>query len=233
MDGQPASNITRYLLRNFRFPAAVVVCFCASLFAIHRYRRVFSQPRMQVQGALWESTREDEVNRLPPEMARLVPDGYAVQGMYQGDLDHNGRDDYAMVASHQNEDSLSGASDRPVPRALLLIVSRPDGSFAVAARSDRAVYCTRCGGIMGDPLEEISVDSGRFTIQQYGGAAWRWSRTTEFSYDQDRQDWLLAFDSTEHFAIAQPDDATRHSARPVGTEAVRFKDFDVYQTTGI
>lgn len=203
------------------------------MFAIHRYRRVSSKPRMQVKGAMWESSQKEEGNRLPPEMARLVPSGHTVRGMYQGDLDQNGRDDYAMLAALEVEDSLADHSDRPVRRQLLLIVSQPDGSFTVAARSDKAVYCTRCGGIMGDPLEEISVDSGRFTIQQYGGAAWRWSRTTKFSYDQQRKDWFLTLDSTENFAVAQPEDASRHAATPVEFGSVRFKDFDVYKTTGI
>lgn len=233
MEDDSHQGIARFLLRNARFPAAVVACFFLVLFSVHRFRRVFSPPRMKVQGALWEAGRDQEASRLPPEMARLVPAGHQVQGMYQGDLDSNGVDDYAMVAAREDEDSLADHSEQPVRRELLLILARPDGSFSVAARSTRAVYCTRCGGIMGDPLEEITVDSGRFTIQQYGGAALRWSRTTRFAFDRHREEWFLAFDSTESFPIAQPDDAFRHTATPVEIGKVRFQEFDVYKTTGI
>lgn len=233
MDGDASSGIARFLWQNARFPVAIAACFCLLVLALQRYRRVFSPPRMQVQGALWEAGRDTEASRLPPEMARLVPEGFHVQGMYQGDLDANGMDDYVMLVARQDEDSLADATNHPVHRDLLLVVARPDGTFVVASRSSRAVYCTRCGGIMGDPLEEIQVDSGSFTIQQYGGAALRWSRTTRFAFDSGRADWFLAFDSTESFPIAQPDDASRHTATPVEFGLVRFSDFDVYKTTGI
>ncbi|HNY31424.1 MAG TPA: hypothetical protein PKO15_11110 [Fibrobacteria bacterium] len=233
MDGDSSAGIARFLWLNARFPVAIVACFCLVILLVHRYRRIVSPSRMQVKGALWEVGRKSESTGLPPEMARLVPPGYFVQGMYQGDLDLNGVDDFAMVVAREDEDSLAETTDRPVHRDLLLVLSRPDGSFHVAIRHPRALYCTRCGGIMGDPLEEISVDSGRFTIQQYGGAALRWSRTTRFSFDRHRADWYLDFDSTESFPIAQPDDASRHTATPIEFGSVKLRDFDVYKTTGI
>lgn len=188
---------------------------------------------MHVQGALWEATRTSEEGQLPPEMARVVPDGYYVQGIHQGDLDEDGRDDYVMVVARQGEDSLAMQSDQPIHRDLLLILAQPDGSFGVAGHNDRVVYCTRCGGVMGDPLEEIVVDSGKVTIQQYGGSAWRWSRTTRFVHSKERSGWFLALDSTESYHIAQPDDISHHRETPVEFGKVRFEDFDVYKMTDI
>lgn len=229
----PPTDVWQNRQEGNRALTALVFLLCATTVGLLGCRRTFSHPRMNVQGALWEATNAGEQGQLPPEMTRVIPEGYFVQGIYQGDLNEDDRDDYVMLVALRGEDTLAKRSNRPIHRALLLILAQPDGSFGVACRNDRVVYCSQCGGVMGDPLEEIKVDSGKITVQQYGGSAWRWSRTTRFVHDKERKAWYLALDSTESYHIAQPDDVSHHSAAPVELGKVRFEDFDVYKPTEI
>src|SRR5262245_46363853 len=83
----------------------------------------------------------------PAELQAFVPQGHEIFDFAMGDLDGDGRDDAILVARRPDEKDLEDESPRP----LLLLIREVDGRLKQARRSDRIVYCLKCGGMMGDP----------------------------------------------------------------------------------
>ena len=65
-------------------------------------------------------------------------------------------------------------------RHLLIIQGEKDGTFKIVANNDSIVLCFGCGGVFGDPYAGITVKDNYFSIEHYGGSAWRWTRIITF-----------------------------------------------------
>ena len=74
--------------------------------------------------------------------------------------------------------------DPEQPRPLLILVRDANGALKLAKRSAKAVFCRNCGGMMGDPFQGVTIEKGRFTIEHYGGSAWRWSSNFTFGWSR-------------------------------------------------
>ena len=121
----------------------------------------------------------------------------------RGDLNRDGREDVVLVLEPQDPEQ---------PRPLLILVRAADGSLKLAKRSAKAVFCRNCGGMMGDPFQGVVVEKGRFTIQHYGGSAWRWSTNFTFGWSKRDQSWQLVRveSSSFHASDPKPEEKTVH-----------------------
>jgi hypothetical protein len=108
----------------------------------------------------------------------------------RGDLDLDGRSDYLLVlergASATTDAELEGN-----PRMLRVLIATAAGGYTLAAESERAVLCSRCGGALGDPFEGVEAGEGRFTVHHYGGSSWRWRADFTFAYSRRDKAWQL------------------------------------------
>lgn len=138
------------------------------------------------------------------ELLAFVPKGYDVLDSATGDLDRDGRDDAILVLRKADEADI----EEETPRPLLVLLRQSDGRLKEAGRTDRLVYCYRCGGMMGDPYQDVEAGNGAFTVSHYGGSAWRWSAAYTFAWDAAKKDWLLERDESLSFHVADEDSKT-------------------------
>ena len=76
-------------------------------------------------------------------------------------------------------------------RSTLIIVRDAGGRLKLAARNRKAVYCSTCGGGMGEPFDDIVIENGGFSIINHGGTSSRWIETSDFKYSRRDKNWLL------------------------------------------
>ncbi|UOR06454.1 hypothetical protein MUN82_05000 [Hymenobacter aerilatus] len=166
---------------------------------------------------------------LPAAIRRALPAGYQVLAAEKGDLNRDALPDYAVVLHRPDEQKTSDVIDHPTKRPLLLFVGGAGGTYTLAARSDNAVYCVDCGGMMGDPFQGLTLKNGYFTVEHYGGSGQRWTRLITFRYDATARTWLLHRDGGEYFDASDPEHSktTMRTAKNFGR--VVFTKFDIYK----
>lgn len=140
---------------------------------------------------------------LPNEIEPFVLPGHAVLELATGDLDGDGRADAVLVLKRLDEDEAGG--DEELPRPLLVLVRQPDGRLRQAGRNDKVVYCSSCGGVMGDPFQGVEVAARSFTVEHYGGSAHRWGNAYTFAYDAARRDWFVEREHSFGFHAMDPE----------------------------
>ena len=166
------------------------------------------------------------VPALPAAIRRALPTGYAVLDAAQGDLNRDATPDWLVVLHRPDEQKTSNVVDHPTKRPLLVFVGGAGGTHTLAARSDNAVYCVDCGGMMGDPFTGLTIKKGYFTVEHYGGSAQRWTRYVTFRYAPATRTWLLHRDGHEHFHALDPAHGTT-TAKDFGR--VPLTKFDIYK----
>ena len=167
-----------------------------------------------------------EVVEVPPELRAFVEPKTLAISVSTADLDRDGDQDYVLVLERQDEKYLDlDSSDGQRP--LLVIVRAADGSLGVAKRSERAVMCSTCGGVMGDPFMEVTAGPGTFSISHYGGSAWRWSADYRFNYSRRDATWQLVEVKGASFHVNEPEkEELRRYTPPKDFGKIDIADFD-------
>ncbi len=120
---------------------------------------------------------------LPAGLKSFVLPNYDVLKFKKGDLNQDKMDDYVVVLEKQN-------SDGDALRPLLLITRKADGTFSLAAKNDSIVSCRSCGGKF-DPLADIAIKDGFFTIEHEGGSREMWTKNITFRFNKELNTWVL------------------------------------------
>ncbi len=120
------------------------------------------------------------------ELLQFTPDPSRIRMERRGDLDGDGDEDVLLVLAPR-----PGADTRFDSRTLLVLVRGADGKLAKAVDNPEAIPCERCGGMMGDPLQDISIDKSGFTLRLEGGSRELWSQTFRFDYSRKDAMWML------------------------------------------
>jgi hypothetical protein len=171
----------------------------------------------------------DPAPKLPAAIRRALPAGYAVLAAALGDLNRDAVPDWLVVLHKPDEAKTSDVISHPTKRPLLLFVGSAGGTYTLAARTDNAVYCVDCGGMMGDPFTGLTIKKGYFTVEHYGGSAQRWTRYVTFRYDPSARTWLLHRDGSEHFHALDPEHGTTTATTAKNFGRVPLTKFDIYQ----
>jgi len=180
----------------------------------------------QVEAA---STKSDdyEENNLPESARSYIPENYGPLGSARGDLNRDSLGDMVLVLYKKGEDSTD--MDHLAKRPLLLLIGQADSTYKLAAKSDNAVYCKNCGGMLGDPFMGITIKNGYFSVELSGGSGDRWSRIITFKYIAEENKWLLHKDGTDSYQAIEPDKVTSKMLTTKDFGKVAFEDFDVYK----
>jgi hypothetical protein len=148
---------------------------------------------------------------LPVAVRGFVEARTCAIALERADLDRDGRADFLLVL--ERLDPAPNPDDGRL-RSLLVLVAGDGGRLRAAARSDRVVACTRCGGIWGDPFDGIDAGPGTFTVNHYGGSAWRWRADYTFGYSPRDRAWQLVRVSTLSYHNSNPDSMTKRVYTP-------------------
>jgi len=133
------------------------------------------------------------------EFARFVLPGYEILGFAVGDLNRDEFPTDAVLALRKTDEADEDA------RPLLLLVRGPAGQLSFAGRNDNVVLCAECGGMMGDPYSGIVIKDGYFSVEHFGGSAWRWSHIVTFKHADEKLGWTLHKVGGDSFHTADPE----------------------------
>ena len=142
---------------------------------------------------------------VPAEARSFVEAGTVPIAIEHADLNGDGRLDVLLVLEKQK----AAESDPDIEeeqRPLLILVRERNGTLALRKRSDKVVFCSSCGGAMGDPFIGVKTARKAFTVQHYGGSAWRWSVDYTFRYSRRGDTWQLTLVEQKSFHALDPDD---------------------------
>lgn len=164
-------------------------------------------------GFLISASKEELLNRWVAE--------YELLDSVSGNLNRDEHPDFIMIYKHREEHKTGPDYYRPV----LLYCSDSEGQYHLKAQNKQAVLCYDCGGVMGDPYVDVVVSGGYFTLEHYGGSAWRWSRYITFGYDEESQNWHLHKDGGRSYHTSNPDDYEENILSKKDFGIIPFKEF--------
>lgn len=185
------------------------------------------------QGAGWlNNTANELVQYVTPDtnsaLLAFVPSGYEVLDSLAADLNADGRSDYLLVLRVLHEDKLIETADSNLLRPLIILLREPNGELKEAARNLNVVLCANCGGVMGDPYVGIRAENGEFTVEHYGGSAWRWSNSVTFQYSPAQRDWFLHRIQSESFHVSSSEKVEKVVKTKRDFGELRFLAFNNY-----
>ncbi|MBO0358827.1 hypothetical protein J0X19_12795 [Hymenobacter sp. BT186] len=170
--------------------------------------------------AAYVSATPDSAQQLAP----FIPAGYKLLDATSGDLNLDALPDKVLVLQKLNADTTTMGDT--LNRPLLLLIGEPNHRYRLAARNERAVMCSSCGGMMGDPYQGITIKKGFFSVEHYGGSAWRWTHITTFKYAPVDQQWYLHREGGDSFHAADPEKVETHIETTKDFGRIAFPDYD-------
>jgi len=185
--------------------------------------------RNHVTSPVKREAYKENIHNLPVDLIGFVFEGYTALDTIYGDLNLDQYPDVIMVLKKNGEDTTSEAAEYPAKRPLLILIGQEDKIYKLAARSDNAVYCIGCGGMMGDPFMNVVIKKGYFSIEHYGGSGWRWTRTITFKYLPADSYWYLHKDGHENFHVNNPEKVETKIYTTKDFGKVPFDKFDIYK----
>lgn len=152
---------------------------------------------------------QDTEKTLPKELQPLVPKGYQMLDLVKGDLNGDKLQDYLLILKKKGEDTMTFDNpDWDADRPLLLILRQSNGTLKTAVTNSEIVMCRNCGGAMGDPYMGMTVTTGTFSLEFYGGSSWKWGETITFRYDRVKKNWYLHTHHITSFHGLDPENTT-------------------------
>jgi hypothetical protein len=163
---------------------------------------------------------------VPAEVRPFVPPATRPIALERADLDGDGTADFVLVVERRtarpSDDAIEDGQ-----RPLLVLTHRADGSLELAARNDKVVYCSTCGGMMGDPFQGVEAGPKTFTVSHMGGSAWRWTADYRFAWSRRDRTWELVRVTESSFHASAPDRVkTRIATPPRDFGKIALADFD-------
>jgi len=156
------------------------------------------------------------------ELLKFIPKNYSILDSVTGDLNLDKINDYILVLKKNGENDTTR-------RPLLILIRDKNNKLKLVRRNDNTVYCIDCGGIMGDPFMGITLKNGYFSVEHYGGSAWRWTRIVTYKYFRQDNEWFLHKDGTESFHVSEPEKVERTIKTKKDFGKVTFEQFDIYK----
>ena len=132
----------------------------------------------------------------PPELKPFIEPGSRLASFGAADMNGDGTQDYVVVLQRDDEDGT---------RPLLIIGREKSGALRLLKRNDRIVGCESCGGMMGDPFQELVVKNKGFSVSNAGGSRLRWTNSFEFKYSRRDRTWQLVRAEEDTFDAPDPD----------------------------
>lgn len=194
-----------------------------SLFACGQNRN--SNDQVENNKEFIESIKKTPVNRI----SKFISEGYSVLDSISGDLNLDTYNDLILILKKNDEEKTSDVIDNPEKRPLLILIGQNNGDYELAAKSNSTVYCFDCGGMMGDPYQGVTIKNGYFSVEHYGGSAWRWSRIITYKYSKSDNHWFLHRDGGESFHTSEPKKSELNMRTKKDFGNVKFEDFDIYE----
>ncbi|QGQ95984.1 hypothetical protein EHS13_14420 [Paenibacillus psychroresistens] len=121
-------------------------------------------------------------------VSTLIPKGRVISNLasgkdalIKGDMNKDGISDIALIV----EDNADASKERD----LVIAFGTTEGSYVQSIYAKEAIMCVDCGGVFGDPLDNLTFSNGSVLLSLYGGSTDRWYYKYRFQYRDN--DWYL------------------------------------------
>jgi len=161
---------------------------------------------------------------LPVSLKPFLLPGYEMLDFVEADLNNDKKTDAILILKSPGEDSIM---EQDITRPFLLLIKQADGKLKLKKRNDHLVMCKHCGGVFGDPYDNISVQKNSFTISFYGGSNWRWGYDYTFTYDLLKDDWFLTKEYQLSYHSSDPDKTKESQIDQAELGSIKLEDFNV------
>lgn len=172
---------------------------------------------------------KEKAKEMANELQPFIPKNYLILDTLFCDLNQDGLTDYLLILKNKDEETLSDFSEHPEKRPLLILIRNKANQLELKYQNDNVVFCVDCGGMMGDPYVTLVYKDGYFSVEHYGGSAWRWSRIITFKYNEKKKDWFLHQDGYESFHAADLENIRVINETVKEFGIVRFNEFNIYK----
>ncbi|MCW5959725.1 MAG: hypothetical protein KIS76_06135 [Pyrinomonadaceae bacterium] len=178
--------------------------------------------------AIGASAQTSEPVTVPAEVKPFIENGTKPIALESADLNGDALKDYVLVLE-RNALETDGDDYPTNQRPLLILVRGTDNKLREAKRNERMVMCSQCGGILGDPFAGVTVGKNTFTVNHYGGSAWRWSADYKFDYSRIDDTWqLVKIEKTSYHTLRPMEETLEETVLtpPKDYGKVDIADFD-------
>lgn len=162
------------------------------------------------------------------EIIAFKPIYYTMLDSTTGDLNKDGITDLILVYKKDNEEESSDMYENPEYRPLLIYLGTSVNDYKLIVQNEKVVYCYSCGGVVGDPFQDIYIKNGFFTIEHFGGTSWRWTRNITFKYAYEDAKWYLYQETESSFNIGKKHKIIEKIKTDVDFGKIPFEQFDIY-----
>ena len=155
----------------------------------------------------------------------FIPKGFKELSFVKGDLNGDKIPDAILV--------LRDASDKIFPseakRPLFILFGTGGNKYKIAALNNNVVLSYVYGGGWGEPLSDIVIKNGYFSVELYGGSRERWSRIITFKYNKYDKKFYLHKDGSSVVDTLDPDKEFPEKIRTTKDFGrLPFEKFNVY-----
>ena len=156
-----------------------------------------------------DETAKIDKARVPAQAnapQKFAPAGWKIEEQVTGDLNGDGRDDYALRLVEDKPEKNSEGDPTERGRALVIALATQGGGLTRAGVATDFLQCTRCGGAFYGFVEtpvEVTIEKGVVVVQQDHGSREVTNTTYRFRYEQSTSKFLLI-----GFDLAETDRAT-------------------------
>jgi hypothetical protein len=127
---------------------------------------------------------------------KFIPKNYKIIDTASSDFNRDGRPDIVLVIELKEQ--------KDKQRGIIVLEGISNG-HKINTTALKALRCKDCGGIFGDPYNDISFKGNVLILSHYGGSSWRWSESFTFRY-QNKQWQLIGLSSIYYHNIGCGDD---------------------------
>ena len=169
---------------------------------------------------------QDSALKIPAEVKPFVEKGAAAIAVESADLNGDGTMDFVLVTEPLKPEAKSD-EDNGDERTLSILTRDREGKLTLAKSNREVVYCKSCGGVFGDPFAGIEAKRNSFTVNNYGGSAWRWSESYQFNYSRIDKTWQLVRAESENYHTSDPNKVKTKIRTPKTFGKIDIADFKI------
>lgn len=154
----------------------------------------------------------------------FIPEGELVLDYEYGDLNKDELKNDVILISHDAKAEREEEGEE-LKRTAYILTRTADNKLKQEAKNEGIVMCSSCGGVFGDPYDDIAIKNGYFSLEHYGGSNWRWTHIITFKYDKEKNKWFMHKEGGTSYHTSEPDKAEETVKTTKDFGIVAFEDY--------
>ena len=154
----------------------------------------------------------------------FIPEGELVLDYEYGDLNKDDLKNDVILIAHDAKAEREEEGEE-LKRTTYILTRTSDNKLKEEAMNEIVVMCSSCGGVFGDPYNNIVIKNGYFSLEHYGGSNWRWTQIFTFKYNEEKKNWFLHKSGGESYHTGEPDKVEETVKTTKDFGVIAFEDY--------